>query len=123
MQGGNGFTAKVQFPTVVRAGNEMQLRIEITSPEPLPETMSLTLNEDYLALFEDFSAFPDPESVASGAGGTSEFEMAAIPESRQMVATLTGRASDQWSPSTFGVLGIEVNGNLTELEIRTWRIP
>lgn len=120
---GDSFTAEAQLPTVIRAGNEIELRIEITAAEPLPETVTLELDEDYLMLFEDFSAFPEPESVASGAGGTIQFEVAPVPGSRQMVATLTGRASDQWSPSTDGVLGIKVNGNTTELEIRTWRIP
>lgn len=122
-QQADGFTVQLQFPAVVRAGNEIQLRVGISSADPLPETITLDLSEDYLMLFEDFSAFPEPESESSRADGTIEFEVAPAPGSRHMVATLTGRASDEWSPSAKGVLGITANGESTDLKIRTWRIP
>ena len=63
---------------------------------------------------------PAPDDATSGTPAGGEDRLAQLEE---QVATLTGRASDQWSPSTGGVLGIEVKGNTTELEIRTWRIP
>ena len=47
---------QVEYPSVVRAGNEIQLRIALSSSQPLSETVKLSVSEDYLTLFEDFSA-------------------------------------------------------------------
>ncbi|TDU21793.1 hypothetical protein [Arthrobacter sp. JUb115] len=66
-QQADGFAVQLQYPAVVRAGNEIQLRVEISSANSLPETITLDLSEDYLMLFEDFSAFPEPESESSRA--------------------------------------------------------
>ncbi|NQD40855.1 hypothetical protein [Glutamicibacter halophytocola] len=114
---------QVEYPSVVRAGNEIQLRIALSSPQPLPETVKLSVSEDYLTLFEDFSAFPEPESQASRGDGTVEFEVSPATESREMVATLTGRASDQWNPRTKGALGITAEDTQITLDIETWRTP
>jgi len=39
------------------------------------------------------------------------------------VATLTGRASDQWNPRTKGALGITAEDTQITLDIETWRTP
>jgi len=114
---------QVEYPSVVRAGNEIQLRIALSSPQPLSETVKLSVSEDYLTLFEDFSAFPEPESQASRGDGTVEFEVSPVTAAREMVATFTGRASDQWNPKTKGSLGIIADDMQITLDIETWRTP
>jgi len=114
---------QVESPSLVRAGNEIKLRIALSSPQPLPETVKLSISEDYLMLFEDFSAFPEAESQASRGDGTVEFELAPSKGARSMVATLTGRASDQWNPKTKGSLGITAEDLHTSIDLETWRTP
>ncbi|MBF6670538.1 hypothetical protein [Glutamicibacter sp. FBE19] len=114
---------QVEYPLVVRAGNEIQLRIALSSPQPLPETVKISISEDYLMFFEDFSAFPEPESQSSRGDGTVEFEVAPAKGERSMVATLTGRASDQWKPKTMGSLGITADDLHTSIDLETWRTP
>ncbi|WP_440103765.1 hypothetical protein [Glutamicibacter mishrai] len=114
---------QVEYPSVIRAGNEIQLRVALNSPEPLPETVKLTLNEDYLMLFEDFSVFPEPESEAARGDGTVEFEVAPASGAGQMVAIFHGRASDQWAPKSEGALGLTADGTQARIDIETWRIP
>lgn len=120
---GEGFGVQVEYQQVARAGNEVELRVVVTSESELPETIMLELNEDYLKFFEDFAAFPDPEAQTANGQGAVEFELSPTPGSRQMAITLIGRASDAWEPAAKGLLRITVDGAAADMQIRTWRIP
>lgn len=114
---------EVEYPNVVRAGHEVDLVVTVSSAQPLPDTLQLSLSEDYVQLFEDFSVQPEPESQSAGAQGTIVFEVAPQPGTSTAVIHFTGRASDEWSPRTSGLLELELEDTWLFAELDTWRIP
>lgn len=121
---GNGqVQVDIDFPGTVRAGNEMDLAISITSAQPLPETVEITISQEYLELFEDFAVIPEAQSQSSGQQGDVVFELATQPEARHAVFHFKGRAADDWAPRTDGQVEVEVGDSTLSADIRTWRMP
>ncbi|MGO2081037.1 hypothetical protein [Glutamicibacter arilaitensis] len=121
---GNGqLQMDIDFPSTVRAGNEMDLAISITSAQPLPETVEISISQEYLDFFEDFAVLPEAQSQSSGRQGAVAFEVSAQPGARHAVFHFKGRAADDWAPRTDGQVAVEVGGSTLSADIRTWRMP
>lgn len=118
-------TVNVSYPSIARAGNEINLELTIGGARELPETVTLELNKDYLMLFEDLTVFPEPDSETSDGQGNTQFEVATQPGSDRLHVRFTGKASDQWEARTTGTLKGQVAGDDEQfvIELETWRIP
>ena len=116
-------TADVTYQSVARAGNEIELEIQISSTSELPQTFDIELTKEYVALFEDLAVFPDPEEQSADQSGTLRLTITAQPGAKETYVKIIGRASDQWDLYTPGTLSIIANSETVEVPVTTWRVP
>lgn len=117
----NGAVFDIQYPSTIRAGNEIQLTLKFDSGRTVAETMTVRLNKDYLALFENMDVYPTPEAETTDGKGNVEFFF--TPNSTAATVKFIGQASDQWELKTPADIDIAVGGKHQQVEFTTWRIP
>ncbi|MCW4465777.1 hypothetical protein OK351_09680 [Glutamicibacter sp. MNS18] len=114
----------IGYPSVARAGNEIELELELVSTTALPETATIEISSDYVMLFEDLSIYPEPDSQTMDGLGSLELVFQIPPDSESTRVVLTGRASDRWEPSTVGTVTTRWQDSGTHrIDLKTWRIP
>ncbi|MGH3652133.1 hypothetical protein [Glutamicibacter sp.] len=113
----------IEYPSVVRAGHEMDLSVSVRSATALPETVAVSVSGEYLDFFEDFAPLPEAQSQKSGPDGEIIFALSGEPGAHHAVFHFKGRASDEWSPNTSGKVEVDLAGTKLSSRIETWRIP
>lgn len=119
----SGQSVEVEYQSVARAGNEVELEIRVSSQNPLPKQLTVYLTEEYMKFFEDLAVFPDPESQTADGEGTVAFTLSAPKNARETVIRITGRASDQWDFHTPGIIQVQSGLEKIEIPVVTWRVP
>ncbi|WP_396277261.1 hypothetical protein [Glutamicibacter creatinolyticus] len=115
---------ELTYPSVARAGNEIELEIDIDDTEGLPETITVGLTEEYLSFFEGLDIYPDPESQTADGDGNIQLTLATEPGAKEFHLKLTGEASEDWEPATAGTLTVDTGKpEKVALDFKTWRIP
>lgn len=116
-------TVVMTYPSFTRGGNLMDLKIEVSSQQPLPETIELSINQDYLALGEGLVIYPDPESQSIDAQGNVGLELAVQPGSKKAVVRIVGSITDEWAPKSEGLVDVSMPGQPEHhLQLTTWRV-
>ncbi len=114
----------MEYPSVTRAGNDIEVLVRITSPEELPSEVDVLLDESYLTIFEDLAVVPEPDSQTATTAGGLRVTVKTEPGSDSTWVRLTGRASDEWRPRFDGDLRIDLgSGEPARLTFHTWRMP
>lgn len=116
-------SAEITYQSVARAGNDIELEIQISSTTQLPETFDVNLSKDYVELFEDLAVYPDPQEQSADYAGTLTFRITAQPGAKQTYVKVIGRTSDQWDLYTPGILSVAANSETVEIPIATWSVP
>lgn len=115
---------ELTYPSVARAGNEIELEVDIDDTEGLPETITVALSEEYLSFFEGLDIYPDPESQTADGDGNVQLTLATEPGAKEFHLKLTGAASEEWEPATAGTLTVDTGKpEKVALDFKTWRIP
>lgn len=116
-----GTNIGVQYPKTIRAGNEGHLNLKFTGGQEPIEHLCVTLNEEYVMLFEDLIVYPTPDAETTDGQGRVTFEFS--PDTADTTVQLVGDISDQWQPTTTAQVEVVVDGEQQQLEFTTWRIP
>jgi len=111
----------VQYPKTIRAGNEGHLNLKFSGGQEPIEQLSVTVNEQYVLLFEDLLVYPTPDAETTDGQGRVTFEFS--PDTADTTVQFVGDISDQWQPTTTADLAVEVDGQQQQLELTTWRVP
>ncbi|GAA1406622.1 hypothetical protein AUR04nite_05590 [Glutamicibacter uratoxydans] len=119
----SGQRVEVDYQSIARAGNEVELEIRVSSEKPLSKELTVQLSEEYLKFFEDLAVFPDPDSQTANGDGALSFTISVPNDATKTVVRVTGRASDQWDIYTPGTLQVQSGSAKHNISIATWRIP
>lgn len=114
----------IGYPVTTRAGMDLSITVEISSDEPLPDTIRMEVDQDYLELFEDLLFVPEASEQLPLTNDIMRMEYD-VPEGATTVKlTIDGRAGDEWEPRTSGTIRLYMaDGSETEVPITTWRLP
>lgn len=61
----DGVELSVTYPRITRPGLASPFRMEIRSEAPLPETVEVSVTQDYLAIYDENGLDPDPAEATS----------------------------------------------------------
>ena len=114
----------VDFPVSTRAGMDLRVAVTITSDEPLPDTIRMEIDREYLAMFEDLLFVPEALDQSALDNEIMRLEYEVPDGMSEVYLTIEGRAGDQWEPRTEGTLRLYASdGSETSIDIATWRLP
>jgi hypothetical protein len=120
-----GYELEVLYPQITRPGlsSPFELTVRRTDGGPLPETLSLGTNVDYLRLFDDQAI--EPEAVEMRADG-DEVQWQVLPEgdADEVTVFLDARIDPGVQWGTAGTTTLYVDGEaVASAEYRTWVLP
>ncbi len=111
----------VQYPKTIRAGSEGSFNLKFSGGKDPIEDLTVTVNEQYVVLFEDLVVYPTPEAETTDGQGRVTFEFS--PDAADTTVQFVGDISDRWQPTTTAHLQVDVDGEQQQLEFTTWRVP
>jgi len=92
-----GVELVVTYARITRPGLASPFRIEVRSPDPLPATIEVSVDHDYLEIFDENGLDPDPADTTSD-GATVTWSMQPDAGSTSMTVVLDARIEPavQW---------------------------
>lgn len=108
---------RADYHRSIRPGNNFDITVSLENASC--EGLTVSLDGEYAALFEELAVQPEPDSATALPGGRLAWQF----EGGNLAwVKITGEAADGWSPPVTGALGIEC-GKSYELDLTTRWVP